>query len=318
MRRKASDQPEPGSRKCVDRSPLACGDHPVPEFVRRSPTNTPKRGGTLTFMIPADSPPSFDGHRENTFATIHAVAPFYSVLIRANPENPADTTEFVCDVCTEIPDADGWRPDLRIPDPRRCQVPGRLAHDRLRRGGELEQDRRSAGRRDQRASRLLFDDRQDRGARRENRRLPPQVRDRRVSAGARRSIRLHLQEGDPRPRPALVREEHHGLRSVPLQGISGGTVDFRRAQSRLLPTGTALSGWLHRHFRRQAGGAGRRDQGRPGGDRVPRLSAGDARRACGRARRQDHRAGERLELRGAGHAEPCEKAVRRRAGCAAP
>jgi ABC-type transport system substrate-binding protein len=62
----------------------------------------PKRGGTLTYMIPADAPPSFDGHRENTFATIHAVAPFYSVLIRANPENPASTTEFVCDVCTEI------------------------------------------------------------------------------------------------------------------------------------------------------------------------------------------------------------------------
>src|SRR5437660_11037806 len=64
----------------------------------------PKRGGTLTYMIPADAPPSFDGHREGTFATIHAVAPFYSVLIRANPENPASTTEFVCDVCTGIPE----------------------------------------------------------------------------------------------------------------------------------------------------------------------------------------------------------------------
>jgi peptide/nickel transport system substrate-binding protein len=38
--------------------------------------DTPKRGGILTYMIPADSPPSFDGHRESTFATIHAVAPF--------------------------------------------------------------------------------------------------------------------------------------------------------------------------------------------------------------------------------------------------
>jgi len=65
---------------------------------------TPKRGGTLTYMIPADAPPSFDGHRENTFATIHAVAPFYSVLIRVNPENPASTTDFVCDVCTELPE----------------------------------------------------------------------------------------------------------------------------------------------------------------------------------------------------------------------
>src|SRR5438874_11533570 len=70
----------------------------------------PKRGGVLTYMSPADAPPSFDGHREGTFATIHAVAPFYSVLIRANPENPASTTEFVCDVCTGIPEPeDGGR-----------------------------------------------------------------------------------------------------------------------------------------------------------------------------------------------------------------
>src|SRR5271154_6975226 len=65
---------------------------------------TPKHGGILTYMIPADAPPSFDGHREGTFATIHAVAPFYSVLIRANPENPASTTDFVCDVCPETPE----------------------------------------------------------------------------------------------------------------------------------------------------------------------------------------------------------------------
>jgi peptide/nickel transport system substrate-binding protein len=72
--------------------------------------DTPKRGGTLTYMIPADAPPSFDGHREATFATVHAVAPFYSVLVRVNPENPASTTDFVCDVCTEIPEpSDGRR-----------------------------------------------------------------------------------------------------------------------------------------------------------------------------------------------------------------
>src|ERR1700729_1429807 len=78
--------------------------------VPASAGDTPKHGGILTFMIPADSPPSFDGHREATFATIHAVAPFYSVLIRANPDNPSDTTAFVCDVCTEIPTpTDGGR-----------------------------------------------------------------------------------------------------------------------------------------------------------------------------------------------------------------
>ena len=64
---------------------------------------TPKRGGTLTYMIPADAPPSFDAHRESTYATVHAVAPFYSVLIRINPENPSVTTDFVCDLCTEMP-----------------------------------------------------------------------------------------------------------------------------------------------------------------------------------------------------------------------
>ncbi|MGH7039338.1 MAG: hypothetical protein ACREE1_14485, partial [Stellaceae bacterium] len=46
---------------------------------------TPKYGGILTYMIPAESPPSFDAHREETYATIHSAAPFYSTLIRINP-----------------------------------------------------------------------------------------------------------------------------------------------------------------------------------------------------------------------------------------
>ena len=65
--------------------------------------DTPKRGGTLTYIIPADAPPSLDGHRETTFATVHATAPFYSVLIRINPMNPQSTGDFVCDLCTEMP-----------------------------------------------------------------------------------------------------------------------------------------------------------------------------------------------------------------------
>ena len=64
---------------------------------------TPKHGGILTYMIPADAPPSFDGHRETTYATVHSTAPFYSVLIRLDPEHPEDVTKFVCDLCTEIP-----------------------------------------------------------------------------------------------------------------------------------------------------------------------------------------------------------------------
>src|SRR5947208_2584242 len=72
-----------------------------------SAEETPKRGGTLTYMIPADAPPSFDGHRESTFATVHAAAPFYSLLIRNNPQNPTSITDLVCDLCTEMPSPTG-------------------------------------------------------------------------------------------------------------------------------------------------------------------------------------------------------------------
>ena len=63
----------------------------------------PKYGGTLTYVIPADAPPSFDAQREETYATIHSAAPFYSTLIRINPDNPGSTTDIVCDLCTEMP-----------------------------------------------------------------------------------------------------------------------------------------------------------------------------------------------------------------------
>ena len=64
---------------------------------------TPKRGGILTYIVPAESPPSLDGHREGTFANIHMVGPFYSVLMRVDPQNPTDASQFVCDLCLAIP-----------------------------------------------------------------------------------------------------------------------------------------------------------------------------------------------------------------------
>jgi peptide/nickel transport system substrate-binding protein len=66
---------------------------------------SPKHGGILKYVVP-DEPPSFDGHRETTFALIHPIRPFYSLLIRINPDNPSSTTDFVCDVCEgKVPDA---------------------------------------------------------------------------------------------------------------------------------------------------------------------------------------------------------------------
>lgn len=64
-----------------------------------SAEDAPKRGGHFTFVIPANSPPSFDGHRETTYAVIHPARPFYSTLIRPNPANPGDPGDFVCDLC---------------------------------------------------------------------------------------------------------------------------------------------------------------------------------------------------------------------------
>src|SRR4029079_16568572 len=57
----------------------------------------PKYGGTLTFMIPADAPRTCAAQREQTSATIHSAAPFYSTLIRINPLNPGSSTDIVCD-----------------------------------------------------------------------------------------------------------------------------------------------------------------------------------------------------------------------------
>src|SRR4051812_18217294 len=111
-------------RGTMHRSSAACAAILLSIGLPAAATDTPKHGGTLTYMIPADAPPSFDGHREATFATVHAVAPFYSVLVRANPENPASTTDFVCDVCTGIPepgdDGRSWpftiRDDVKFAD----------------------------------------------------------------------------------------------------------------------------------------------------------------------------------------------------------
>lgn len=64
--------------------------------------DTPKRGGVLKFVVPAE-PPSFDGHRETTFSLIHPIAPFYSLLIRPSTTDPADSSKLECDLCTAMP-----------------------------------------------------------------------------------------------------------------------------------------------------------------------------------------------------------------------
>jgi peptide/nickel transport system substrate-binding protein len=69
----------------------------------------PVRGGELTFVVPASGFPSMDAHRETTFAVIHPLRPFYSLLIKANPDNPADPTDFVGDVAESWQESDGGK-----------------------------------------------------------------------------------------------------------------------------------------------------------------------------------------------------------------
>ena len=54
---------------------------------------TPRYGGELVYPVPSE-PPSYDGHREETFGLIHPVAPFYNTLIRVDPNDKGGTTPF--------------------------------------------------------------------------------------------------------------------------------------------------------------------------------------------------------------------------------
>ena len=109
---------------------------------------TPKRGGTLTYMIPADAPPSFDAPprddlRDDPFGR--------AVLQRADPGQPGqpvlDDRLRLRSVHRDAA-ADRRRQDLHLQDPRRRQVPRRLAADRRRCRGELERDHLPARGRD--------------------------------------------------------------------------------------------------------------------------------------------------------------------------
>jgi len=52
-----------------------------------------KTGGELIFPVPSE-PPSYDGHREETFGLIHPIAPFYNTLLRVDPNDPSGTKPY--------------------------------------------------------------------------------------------------------------------------------------------------------------------------------------------------------------------------------
>src|SRR5437868_7254315 len=56
----------------------------------------PRSGGELIFIVAAE-PPSFDGHREETFAMLHPIAPHYNTLMRTDPTDRTGT-KFIGDL----------------------------------------------------------------------------------------------------------------------------------------------------------------------------------------------------------------------------
>ncbi|HXU43366.1 MAG TPA: ABC transporter substrate-binding protein [Burkholderiales bacterium] len=55
-----------------------------------SQADSPRYGGELVFPVPSE-PPSYDGHREETFGLIHPIAPFYNTLLRVDPFDRSGT-----------------------------------------------------------------------------------------------------------------------------------------------------------------------------------------------------------------------------------
>src|SRR5438128_12052985 len=58
----------------------------APTSAAAKPSESPRRGGELVYVVSAE-PPSFDGHKESTFAVIHPVSPHYSTLLKFDPDN---------------------------------------------------------------------------------------------------------------------------------------------------------------------------------------------------------------------------------------
>src|SRR5438128_10258499 len=50
----------------------------------------PRSGGELVFVVGSESP-TYDAHREETFALVHPAAPHYSTLLRVDPADRTGT-----------------------------------------------------------------------------------------------------------------------------------------------------------------------------------------------------------------------------------
>src|SRR3972149_1222845 len=73
----------------------------------------PRSGGELVFPVPSE-PPSYDGHREETFGLIHPFAPFYNTLLRADPNDKGGTKPYPSPAQSWTVPADGKTYTLKL------------------------------------------------------------------------------------------------------------------------------------------------------------------------------------------------------------
>ncbi len=225
-------------------------------------------------MVPSE-PPSYDGHREETFGLIHPIAPHYNTLLRVDPTDKTGTKPVgdLAESWTVSKDQQTYTFKLRK---------GVKFHD----GSEMTS-------KDVKASydKIIFPPAGVKSLRKEayvdveaveapdpttvvfKLKYPESLDP--LEPGL--AVELHLQGRHPRQGPALVREEHHGHRALHVRRAREGLALGRQEEPELLGQGQALPRRLprdlHQQLLRPGGGHPRRARHDP----VPRLQPARAR-----------------------------------------
>ncbi len=273
----------------------------------------PRYGGELVFPVPSE-PPSYDGHREETFGLIHPFAPFYSTLLRVDPTDPSGTKP-VGDLAESwTVSKDGLTYTFKLRHGR--QVPRRDRDDVGGRQGVLRQDRLPAGRR-----RL-----EPQGP------VPPWARWRRWRRRIPYTVRFQLKWPESSfllalsspynfiyKADILAKDMHWYEKNVMGTGpfkfvehVKGSHVVGKKNPDYWDKGKPYLDGF-RAVFVSLLVGAGGDDPRRARPHPVPRLQPGRARQPRPGAREQDHGPGEPLGLHPDGRHQPREEALRRQA-----
>jgi peptide/nickel transport system substrate-binding protein len=72
-------------------------------LISQTTAQQPRSGGVLNFVVSAE-PPSFDAHRETTFAVIHPIRPHYNLLVKFDPQSYPKVVGDLADSWTVSPD----------------------------------------------------------------------------------------------------------------------------------------------------------------------------------------------------------------------